>query len=141
MPIEAPSTQAALAQLTSQGTNAAHTADMAVAIWSAMEEALSPIIGQRGFAALYKRSLQLARVQHVCLGSVQDGVSQTADFSTLKIALAEQTGPDAMAASTALTMAFHDLLVNLIGQSLTDRLLRSVWEKPTSGHPAQDNSP
>jgi len=59
----------------------------------------------------------------------------------LSTALAEQEGPTAVAASVALLETFYDLLTNLIGRSLTDRLLRSVWESPTSGHPAQDTSP
>lgn len=141
MSIEARSTRSALAQLTSQGADAEHVASIALAAWSAMDAALAPIIGQKGFAALYKRSLQLTSMHHACLGSVQDGVGHLADFSVLKITLAQQICPDAMAASAALMTSFYDLLANLIGRSLTDRLLRSVWDTPTSGHPAQDISP
>lgn len=141
MPSEAQDTKATLAHLASTGAHAEDTARMALTMWSAMDTALSPIIGQRGFAALYKRSLQLTRTQFSWLASIQEGVAQVADFAPLNAALAEQTGPTAVAASVALLETFYDLLTNLIGRSLTDRLLISVWEKPTSGHPAQDTSP
>jgi len=140
-PNEAEGAKAILAHLASTGAHAEDTANVAASTWSALDTALSPIIGQRGFAALYKRSLQLTRPQFAWLADVQDGVSPVADFSMLSTALAEQEGPTAVAASVALLETFYDLLTNLIGRSLTDRLLRSVWESPTSGHPAQDTSP
>jgi hypothetical protein len=139
--IEVKRARAVLAQLPAQGIDAAHAADTVVATWSAMEKALSPIIGQQGFAAIYKRSLQLTFAHHPCLSNVQDEVSQVADFSTLKIALTQKTAPSSMAASAALLAAFQDLLANLIGRSLTDRLLKSVWETTSNGRPAQENSP
>lgn len=141
MPSKAQGAKAVLAHLASTGAHAEDTARMAVSMWSAMDTALSPIIGQRGFAALYKRSLQLTRAQFSWLASIQEGVAQVADFTPLSTALAEQTGPTAVAASVALLETFYDLLSNLIGRSLTDRLLISVWEEPSSGHPAQETSP
>ena len=36
---------------------------------------------------------------------------------------------------------FHELLATLVGPSLTERLLRSVWADSSSGPPAQDTSP
>jgi len=141
MPSEAQGSKATLAQLAASGASANHTADIAVTTWGAIGAVLSPIVGQRGFAALYKRSLQLTGADFAWLAEVQDGALQTADFLALRTALAAQTDPVASAASTALLKNFHDLLTTLIGRSLTDRLLNSVWEKPTSGHPAQDTSP
>ena len=52
---------------------------------------------------------------------------------------------DAAAAVNALLQAFHELLASLIGLSLTERLLRTVWAPslalPSSGLPAQDPTP
>jgi hypothetical protein len=141
MPNEAPGTKAILAQLAANGAHAAQAASIAVTTWSAMDAALSPIIGQRGFAALYKRSLQLTRVEFPCLAAVQDGVLQLAEFSVLHAVLAQQPSATAAAASAALLESFHDLLTTLIGQSLTDRLLRPVCETTSCGRPAQDTSP
>lgn len=141
MPNEAPATKAILAQLAANGADAAQTASIAMATWSAMDAALSPIIGQRGFAALYKRSLQLTRDEFPVLATVQEGVLQLADFSVLHEVLAQQPGATAASASAALLENFYDLLTTLIGPSLTDRLLRPVCETTSSGRPAQDTSP
>lgn len=141
MPNEAQGTKALLAQLAANSAHAAQAASMAVTTWSAMDEALSPIIGQRGFAALYKRSLQLTRVGFPCLATVQDSVLQTAEFSVLHAVLAQQDSATAAAASAALLANFHELLTKLIGPSLTDRLLRPVCDTTSSGRPAQDTSP
>ncbi|MBC7701168.1 hypothetical protein [Aquabacterium sp.] len=140
MPDEAPSTKAILAQLATNGDHAAQAASVAVTIWSAIDLALAPIVGQRGFAALYKRSLQLTGVDFPCLATVQDAVVQVAEFSVLHAVLSQQENPTAAAASVALLGNFHDLLTKLIGRSLTDRLLRSVCETTSSGRPAQDIS-
>ncbi|MDI1261269.1 hypothetical protein [Aquabacterium sp.] len=141
MPNEAPSTKAILAQLAANGAHAAQAASIAVTTWTAMDVALSPIIGQRGFAALYKRSLQLTRVEFPCLATVQDSVLQLAEFSVLHAVLAQQSSATAAAASAALLENFYDILTTLIGRSLTDRLLRPVCETTSSGQPAQDTSP
>ncbi|MDO9002430.1 MAG: hypothetical protein Q7V20_03115 [Aquabacterium sp.] len=141
MPDEAPSTKAILAQLAANGAHEAQAASIAVTTWSAIDVALSPIVGQRGFAALYKRSLQLTRVDFPCLAAAQDGVLQVAEFSVLHEVLAQQDSSTAAAASAALLENFYDLLTKLIGRSLTDRLLRTVCETTSSGRPAQDTSP
>ena len=41
----------------------------------------------------------------------------------------------------ALLQTFYELLASLVGPSLTERLLRSVWAHSSSGPPAQDTSP
>lgn len=141
MPNQAPGTKAILAQLATNGAHAAQAASIAVTTWSAMDAALSPIIGQRGFAALYKRSLQLTRVEFPCLASVQEGVLNLAEFSVLHAVLAQQPSASAAAASAALLENFYDLLTTLIGRSLTDRLLSPICDTTSSGRPAQDTSP
>ena len=42
-------------------------ADAAIARWEAIREALAPVLGQRGVAALHRRALHLASVAHPCL--------------------------------------------------------------------------
>jgi hypothetical protein len=138
---EARHTQASLVHLAEQGTDAAHIADSAALIWREVDTALSPIIGQRGVAALYKRSLYLTRTAHPCLALVHEGELLPCEFNTLRATLAAQTSASAAAANGALLQTFHDLLSNLIGQSLTERLLRSVWDNPSSGDAVQDTSP
>ena len=50
---------APLADLVSDGADAEQLADAIVAMWLEIDQALHPIIGHRGVAALYNRSLHL----------------------------------------------------------------------------------
>jgi DNA-binding GntR family transcriptional regulator len=49
------------------------------------------------------------------------------DLAALKALLSRQTSADAASGGAAFLHAFHDLLSSLVGHSLTERLLRSVW--------------
>ncbi|MGI9024323.1 MAG: hypothetical protein ACR2GP_01875 [Burkholderiaceae bacterium] len=130
----------ALAQVAATGVDASQIADIAFSTWRGIDAALSPIIGQRGVAALFKRSLYLARAPHPCLASVYDGELGPGEFASLRIALSQQTSADASAANAALLQTFHDLLANLIGATLTEQLLRPVLDAPALNDFATDNS-
>ncbi|MDP3762062.1 MAG: hypothetical protein Q8R01_16255 [Ramlibacter sp.] len=123
------------------GPDAQGIADGAVAVWTAIDAALSPVIGARGNAALYKRSLHLARAQHPWLAAAFEGAVQPGDYSALRSALAQQTAANASQAHDALLRIFHDLLADLIGRSLTRRLLQAAWSPNSYGNAVQDDSP
>ena len=122
-------------------TEAGQVADAAVQTWRAVDAALSPIIGQRGVAALYKRSLVLARTQHPWLAAVHEDTRPPGDFTPLHAALARQPGLAAAAAQEALLQIYRDVLAQLIGAPLTERLLRSIGPPPLNRQPMQDTSP
>jgi hypothetical protein len=130
-----------LAHRAGEKADAARIAEETVAIWREIDEALTPIIGKRGVAALSKRSLHLTSAVHPWLAASQEGSQTPTDHAALKSALAKQSSVEAAAGSSAFLNTFYDLLSNLIGPSLTERLLRSVWGPHSSGPPAQDNSP
>ena len=130
----------ALAQLAAGGMGPADIADHAMVTWRQIDTALSPIIGNGGVGALYKRSLFLARTRHAWLTTVQTSAPAD-DFAGLRAALALQSSSEAAAANAALLQTFHDLLTSLIGASLTERLLRPVWAPLTGGDAAQDTTP
>ncbi|MDO9286713.1 MAG: hypothetical protein Q7U26_17620 [Aquabacterium sp.] len=102
-----------------------------------IDAALTPIIGPRGVMALWQRSLHLTAAAHPWLAAL--------DLLLLAKAVGQRDAGDAAAAVNALLRAFHELLASLIGESLTERLLRTVWSPslalPTSGLPAQDPTP
>ena len=129
---------ASLAQRTGGPASAAQVADATVAVWQDVDSALNPIIGSRGVAALYRRSLFLQRSAHPWLAGAIDGPGTAMDLATLKSVLAQQDSPAAAAAGGATLQTFHELLTNLVGPSLTDRLLRSVWATFLSGPAAKD---
>lgn len=114
-------------------------AEFIVSAWQTIEASLSPIIGQRSVATLYKRSFYLASRQHPWLMDVHEGMHATMNLAALKAALLEQSGAEIAAGAGSALQMFYEVLANLIGASLTERLLRPVWADLLPA-PAQDNS-
>jgi hypothetical protein len=130
-----------LRSIPADGSDPQGIADGAVAVWTAIDGAMSPVIGARGNAALYKRSLHLARAQHPWLAVAYEGAVQPGDYTALRAALAHQTATEASQAHEALLRIFNDLLADLIGRSLTKRLLQAAWSPNSYGNAVQDDSP
>jgi hypothetical protein len=130
-----------LAQRAAEGADAAQIAEAVVSTWKKIDAALAPIIGKGSVAVLYLRSLHLIDPAHPWLADMHQGVETTIDLAALKSILARQDSETAAAAGGALLQTFYELLASLVGPSLTERLLRSVWENPLSGPSAQDTSP
>ena len=120
------------------GADAAQVADACVNTWRAIETALTPIIGSKGVAALYTRSLHLASSAHPWLAALRESEPTAIDLVALKSVAAQQTGALAADGANALLQTFYQLLGSLIGPSLTERLLRSVWADSPGGAPLQD---
>lgn len=119
----------------------AQVVDAILALWREIETVLSPIVGQRGVAALFNRSPKLVSVRYPWLAAGQGGALDAVDLPALKAALLRQPAAAAAAGGGALLQSFHDSLTSLIGASLTNRLLHSVWAPPEGATPAQDPSP
>jgi hypothetical protein len=100
------------------------------ALWLELDEVLSPIIGHRGVNALGQRSLHLARAAHPWLAARQPGGPVILDSALLVSLLAQRSSDDSAAAGDAFLQTFRELLTSLIGDSLTERLLRTVWGPP-----------
>ena len=122
----------------SDDTDSAAVAAAAISTWGVIAAALSPIIGHGGVVALYKRSLHLTRANYPWLSAADESEMQVDGFGALGTTLAQQECLAASAAQTELLHTFRDLLLSLIGSSLTERLLGSVWDSPSSGHAGQD---
>ncbi len=123
----------------SAGASSKEVAALVASAFRGIDQALSPIVGQRGMAALYKRSLHLCRPVHPWLPPppANDADSEM-EIAALIDALATQTSVDAAAAGTRLLGSFRVLLNTLIGEPLTERLLRPVWANFLSGPSARD---
>jgi hypothetical protein len=61
------------------------------------------------------------------------------ELESLRTALARQDADEAAAIGGQLLQTFYELLTTLVGASLTERLLRSVWANFLGGPPAQDH--
>jgi hypothetical protein len=122
------------------GADAEQLADAIVAVWLDIDRALHPIIGRRGVAALYHRSLKLTAAAHPWLAVGHADAQAAVEPSALRAALVQQAPADAAAAGGALFETFHGLLASLVGKSLTTRLLHAVWDQPAGASPAQDDA-
>jgi len=108
--------------------------------WKQLAGHLSPLIGESGFSALYRRAVRLASGEHEWLNAPQ--ASTTADelLSALRSQLAAEDAHQATAANAALLATFTKLLSGLIGEALTIRLLQAAWtdadDKPNARDPS-----
>ena len=108
--------------------DASAVAAATVAIWPQVFERLAPIIGPRGIDALFRRALHLTgRSFPSVSGDVGHG---TAALDAFSAHLRQEDVSTAAAASGEILFSFTELLADLIGESLTDRLLDPVWALP-----------
>ncbi len=95
-------------------------------LWERLATELSPIIGERGFASLYARSLHRAGLEFPWLAPHPPEAPADA-FKLLASNLKECAPAEAQAASAALLIIFTDTLILLIGELLTNSILRKAW--------------
>jgi hypothetical protein len=125
-----------------EGASADQVARLVFDLWVEIVQALHPVFGHRGVAALYQRSLVLSAAAHPWLAAVAaPGQPATLDPAALRDELAQLSPAEATAGASALFGAFHGLLASLVGSALTDRLLLPVWAQPPAASPAQDPLP
>ena len=123
-----------------ESTVARSVADTAVALWRTAEDALSPIIGRRGVAALYQRSLHLARLNHPGLRSLPEDALEPVDLDALHEALSQLPAAQATTANDGLLQTFRELLATLIGPGLAGQLLANVPMARPGGKGPQENA-
>lgn len=117
---------------------AGSTAACVTALCEEICTALTPIVGPRGVAALYKRSLFLTSHAHPVLRGLHENVQHGTDLSALTATLMPLSETEAAQVGAALLSSFYELLASLIGPSLTERVLHSLWDCPLSDPPAME---
>lgn len=123
----------------SSGTGAALDAELEV--WLGLQAALVPIIGHAGFVAVFQRCLHLALPRHPWLSQAENVAPGDFSFEPLQRALSRQPPQDAEAVRVLLLGSFLDILTNLIGPSLLQRLLGTAVVAPIETPPEQDSPP
>jgi hypothetical protein len=124
-----------LAHRLTVNATAAEVAAACAAIWVDLDAALKPIIGARGVAALLWRSLHLVSTTYPWLPAAPPVDAFAFDPAPLCAVLAQRPVEEAAAATHSFLQTFRQLLVSLIGASLTERLLRAAWGPPTEPSP------
>jgi hypothetical protein len=104
-----------------------HTnADIGILLWERLAAELSVIIGDRGFASLYSRSLNEAGSDFAWLEPHPPKPPYDA-FKLLASILETRTPAEAQAANAAVLNIFIDTLIILIGELVTNSILRTAW--------------
>ncbi|MEJ0037971.1 MAG: hypothetical protein WDO68_18160 [Gammaproteobacteria bacterium] len=98
--------------------------------WPRVTARLAPVIGARGVEVLFRRALHLTSTAFPWLQLAADHEGGVATLESVTTRLAGQEASSAALASCALLVTFTELLVTLIGESLTERLLGPVWAPP-----------
>jgi hypothetical protein len=132
---------ASLARRIDNATDATQIADVIVAMLQEISAALVPILGPKGVAALFRRSLHLCTSLHPSLTAESASLTVGLNLPELATLLILQKPADALLFGEEFLTAFHQLLATLIGPSLCARLLRDVWDHPLSAPAAQETSP
>ena len=98
-----------------------------VALWQKFSDELMSLVGEKGFLALYSRSLHILRAPFPMLPYFDTEISPTTWLADLEAVLAEQDLVGANNANYQLLMTFTDILASLIGEDLTLEILHSSW--------------
>ena len=110
------------------GQDAILTADMIVSAWEGIDSVMRQIIGKGGFNALFFRSVEVTGLTYPWLATLSHDVQSGLDLTTLRTLLLKQDTVEFATASNALLLYFFNMLVELVGLSLTERLLRPVLD-------------
>ncbi|MGH8796501.1 MAG: hypothetical protein ACREXI_05550 [Caldimonas sp.] len=98
---------------------------------------LEPLVGSQAVRALYTRSLHLTRVRFGWR-AVEASESFDETLTGLQENLAARVPADARRAGATLLSTFAGLLGSLIGDPLTQRLLRSAWGSPSADENSEE---
>lgn len=100
--------------------------DASILLWEALAAELVPVIGDRGFASLYSRSLFQACTKFPWLALP----GERAEDETFPMLAARRVPNDPAEAANAcagLLIIFTDTLILLIGEFITNSILSKAW--------------
>ena len=121
--------QNALPAPTDPVSSAPLVAEAVVRALGHLMDELEPLVGMHGASALFGRSVHLVRRKHAAALTPAKG-TRDEQLACLRDELARLDIAEARTISAALLTNFADLLTSLIGEPLTNRLLRSAWNLP-----------
>ncbi|HEY1044751.1 MAG TPA: hypothetical protein VGE60_12895 [Telluria sp.] len=108
--------------------------------WTQLFAHLSPLIGDSGLAALFRRTVRLVSTQYDWLGPSQASAGADELLAALQAQLASVELALARDTNAALLTTFTKLLSGLIGEALTIRLLHSAWNTPGANANVREQS-
>jgi len=98
-----------------------------VRVYGKLAEKLAPLVGVAGVRALAARSLHLVQREFPCLAEIRNPEHPSEPLAELGPCLARQDPVVARDAAAALLATFNELIVTLVGEALTARLVTGAW--------------
>ncbi|HWL16331.1 MAG TPA: hypothetical protein VNR00_12050 [Opitutus sp.] len=122
------------------GGEAGAKARAAFRVCEKLRRPLTTYAGAAGFRSLLSRALGMARAEQAWLGAVRIRADGTFEYSPE--AEAQMATNGAAEGGSALVTQLLGLLVTLVGETLTFRLVQEVWPKSAIGESNPgDNNP
>jgi hypothetical protein len=119
-----------LAERAGDAPDASAIAEATINTWRQVASQILPVIGAGGVDVLFNRSLHLTCTAFPWLTILGDHRDSAVLLASLKERLAGREPDAAAEASYTLLVTFVEQLMSMIGESLTERLLSTVWEPP-----------
>lgn len=129
-----------LTQRAGVAPDASKVAKATISTWLQVAARILPVIGAGGCDVLFNRSLHLTCISFPWLTIVGDHRDNVALLANLKARLAGRETDAAIEASYTLLVTFVELLITMIGESLTESLLGPVWLPPSPGAEQENKS-
>jgi len=121
-----------LARRAGDAADSSVIAEAALDTWRSISDRLEPVIGRRGVDALFNRALHVTCKAYPWLAVADAEGNESKQLAGLRARLAGREPAAAREASYVLLTTFTALLSDLIGESLTKRLLEAVWSPPSA---------
>jgi hypothetical protein len=123
---------------------ARQVADAAWALWSDIDDALSPFFGKSCVATLYEMSLAISRSTHPWLPvRRRDAAPAPMDLAGLRDVIAQRSPAGALSAATSVFESFYSLVAGLVGSALAEHMLaaEALGGKRISGRDRSSHEP
>jgi hypothetical protein len=114
-----------LAERLEASASATRSAEAVVSALREVDVALAPVIGKRAVAALFNRSIRLSSVAYPWLTAAHEKTKMAIDLDALRQIFAQKDIPAIADCGGAILLKIQELLADLVGRSLAERLLRS----------------
>lgn len=117
----------------SGGVRDAHAvAEAFTRTWRQVDSLLAPVIGTHGANVIFRRALYLTSKTFPWLASDEEYGDVAVLLASLQVRLESRCADDIAEACYLVMVCFTELLISLIGESLTDLVLDQVWDFPSS---------
>lgn len=132
--------QQALTERAAEGVDSSAIADATVHVLRLLHAELESLVGGQAVRALHARSVHLTRSS---IGWTWPAAAhpQGELLSFLRADLVARSPAQARKAAETILLTFADLLISLIGEPLTQRLLRTAWGVPQDGDKTSQEKP